>query len=248
LSSDRGVRKDYELYNRTAGDYDRVRFLGKAGRWSHIRQLSALKQAIPEFEGKRILELGCGTGRITAELATAGAEVLATDISAQMIDVARERVAAANLQSRVAFGVVDVFSTSLDTRGFDYVLALNVVSRLTHPDKAIFNVARTLGDDACFVFSFNCLTSILYPFAIVINARGRSLVRNVTSRWHSPSTVERFAEHAGLYVSKWVGNHYVPSPTIGWPLLPIFQLSHWAFGSRHPKFHPSVTVVARRKR
>jgi trans-aconitate methyltransferase len=41
--------------------------------------------------GRRILDLGCGTGTLTAEIAASGAEVIGVDASEGMIDEARQR-------------------------------------------------------------------------------------------------------------------------------------------------------------
>jgi trans-aconitate methyltransferase len=41
--------------------------------------------------GERILDLGCGTGTLTAEIAACGAHVVGVDRSAEMIDEARKK-------------------------------------------------------------------------------------------------------------------------------------------------------------
>jgi ubiquinone/menaquinone biosynthesis C-methylase UbiE len=41
--------------------------------------------------GERILDLGCGTGALTAEIAERGAEILAVDRSEEMISQARRK-------------------------------------------------------------------------------------------------------------------------------------------------------------
>ena len=46
--------------------------------WQHGAALIDLLQ--PQA-GERILDLGCGTGHLTAQLATAGADVLGVDLS-----------------------------------------------------------------------------------------------------------------------------------------------------------------------
>lgn len=51
--------------------------------------------------GQRILELNCGTGEDALHLARRGVRVLATDASAGMLDVAREKVSAAGLAGAV---------------------------------------------------------------------------------------------------------------------------------------------------
>jgi SAM-dependent methyltransferase len=51
--------------------------------------------------GGPVVELACGTGRIAVPIAQAGVGVIGVDASARMLDVARERVRAAGVGSRV---------------------------------------------------------------------------------------------------------------------------------------------------
>ena len=59
------------------------------GRAARVR--AALADAVPE--GGRVLELGCGTGSLTARLLARGARVTAFDQSPAMLDLARHRCA-----------------------------------------------------------------------------------------------------------------------------------------------------------
>ena len=49
------------------------------------------------IEGKRILDIGCGTGLLSVKLAKQGAEVTGVDLSADMLAVAEERAQALSL-------------------------------------------------------------------------------------------------------------------------------------------------------
>ena len=57
--------------------------------------------------GMRILELNCGTGIDAVHLAQLGVRVVACDLSSKMIDVARQRLSAADLDGLVDFRVLD---------------------------------------------------------------------------------------------------------------------------------------------
>lgn len=71
--------------------------------------------------GDRVLELGCGTGQVTAALVDAGASVVAVDRLPEMLEAARRRAPAAT------FVEADVSSLTSDDR-FDVV----VLSFLLH--------------------------------------------------------------------------------------------------------------------
>jgi ubiquinone/menaquinone biosynthesis C-methylase UbiE len=55
----------------------------------------ALVEALDIRPGHRVLELGCGTGQVTAELLAAGADVTALDALPEMLVAARRRAPAA---------------------------------------------------------------------------------------------------------------------------------------------------------
>jgi magnesium-protoporphyrin O-methyltransferase len=78
---------------------------------------------LPEdLGGARILDAGCGTGTMTAELAARGAIVTAVDISPALIRIARERVPG-SLHPSVRFVAGDMLSDDLGR--FDYVVAMD---------------------------------------------------------------------------------------------------------------------------
>jgi ubiquinone/menaquinone biosynthesis C-methylase UbiE len=51
----------------------------------------AVFDLLPELQGRRVLEVGCGTGNISLELARRGAQVVGLDVSGPMLAVAQHK-------------------------------------------------------------------------------------------------------------------------------------------------------------
>ncbi|MEL7115775.1 MAG: magnesium protoporphyrin IX methyltransferase [Pseudomonadota bacterium] len=83
-----------------------------------------------DLAGARILDAGCGPGQMTAELVKRGADVVAADISPQLIEIARQRVP----EGRVDFHAGDMLSEDLG--GFDHVLAMDSLIYYSRADIA----------------------------------------------------------------------------------------------------------------
>lgn len=88
---------------------------------------------LPDVEGRRVLDAGCGAGHYTAWLLERGAEVVAVDVSEAMLDHARERVegvdaAGEDVSDCVAFHRADLGSPlPFDDEAFDVVVSALVL-------------------------------------------------------------------------------------------------------------------------
>jgi magnesium-protoporphyrin O-methyltransferase len=106
-----------------------IRRTVRAGR---DRMRDTMLAALPEdLTGRRVLDAGCGTGAMTEELAKRGAEVVAIDISPQLIDIAAKRLPE-DLADRVTFRSGDMLS--VDLGDFDHVMAMDSMIYYTAPD------------------------------------------------------------------------------------------------------------------
>lgn len=95
----------------------------KTVREGRDRMRAIMLSRLPrDLQGARVLDAGCGTGAMTAELAARGADVTAVDISPALIDIAKQRLDATH-RDRVRFATGDMLC---DSHGaFDYVLAMD---------------------------------------------------------------------------------------------------------------------------
>ena len=88
----------------TADTYDQVfpeTLVGKAQRNAVWRELDRAFQS-----GQRVLELNCGTGIDAVHLASRGVRVLSCDLSPRMVELARRRSIASNVNDLASFRVL----------------------------------------------------------------------------------------------------------------------------------------------
>jgi SAM-dependent methyltransferase len=125
------------------GAYERIQ-RGIAG-FSEVALAAADAQA-----GERVLDVGCGTGGTTAELAAAvGAEghVLGVDISEPLVGAARARGL-----GNAAFEVADATTHAFEPAAFDLVFSRFGVMFFADPVAAFRNIRRAMKPSGRLVF------------------------------------------------------------------------------------------------
>ena len=121
--------------------------------WFH-RQLQELLSVI-QPRGLRIMDAAAGRGRASAACLAAGASfVLAADISAEMLSLARQRLSP-DPQQGVAFVQTNLEAIPIADGTFDAVLLLEVLLHFEHPDAALREIARVLKPGGVLVATTN---------------------------------------------------------------------------------------------
>ncbi|MFN3523151.1 MAG: class I SAM-dependent methyltransferase [Phenylobacterium sp.] len=107
----------------------------------------AAMAALDPSPGERILDIGCGCGQTTLELAERVGEtgsVLAADISAPMLEIARRRAAEAGVSERVTFLEADAQTHPFPARKLDAAFSRFGVMFFEDPRAAFHNIASAL--------------------------------------------------------------------------------------------------------
>lgn len=120
--------------------------------------------------GHAVLEIGCGTGTTALRLAPGIRRMLATDVSPEMIAIAREKLAAQpQPMPQLRFGVADAEVAGPGGACHDAVLAFNVLHLVTDLDVALRAVLQTLKPGGLFVSKTPCLGEMnpLIPHLLV---------------------------------------------------------------------------------
>jgi len=129
-----------------------------AGYEATLRRVQALLSP-----AHSVLELGCGTGSTALRLAASTRRMMATDVSKEMIAIAREKQSA-QLDSpdfsRLRFGVADAESAALGSASHDVVMAFNVLHLVSDLDVAIQAILDTLKPGGLFISKTPCVAEM----------------------------------------------------------------------------------------
>jgi ubiquinone/menaquinone biosynthesis C-methylase UbiE len=113
-------------------------------RWKRrVDMLSSLIKA-----GDHVLELGCGSGYFTRELARLSIRVTAIDISPDLINEAKDQVKSDN----VTFQIQNAYQTDFEDCAFDAVIGSSVLHHLD-TTKAIQEIYRVLKSGGHIAFT-----------------------------------------------------------------------------------------------
>jgi ubiquinone/menaquinone biosynthesis C-methylase UbiE len=142
------------FWNRIARKYAADPIADMAGYETTLRRVQALLLA--EYS---VLEIGCGTGSTALRLAPGIRRMLATDVSSEMIAIAREKLAAQPLP-RLRFAVAVAEAAAGGDACHDAVLAFNLLHLVTDLDATLRATLSALKPGGLFISKTPCLAEM----------------------------------------------------------------------------------------
>ncbi|QLD88602.1 methyltransferase domain-containing protein [Natronomonas salina] len=150
--------------------YDDKRF-SQGGRVIDRREKRAVIDALEPLEGKRVLEVACGTGRFTVMLADRGADVVGMDISEAMLEQGRRKAHAAGVEDSLDFMQGDAGRLPFPDDHFDAVFAMRFFHLAPDPEAYIREMRRVSKEQIFFdTFKRYSFRSI-YNWALPMGSR-----------------------------------------------------------------------------
>lgn len=122
---------------------------GLIARWwaefntAEPEELAYFRAAIQKY-GEPALDVGCGTGRILLPLLSDGVDIDGSDVSADMIDFAKDRVKKAGLASRLAVQPMHQLDLGRSYRTIFMCGSFGIGGRRDHDREALWRVYRHL--------------------------------------------------------------------------------------------------------
>ena len=121
-----------------------------------------LERFIPynEFEGKDVLEIGCGAGLVASDIAKSGANLSAIDLTSQAIKITKKRFQMGSLNGSIL--QMDAENLSFDDSSFDFVVSWGVIHHSGNMKQILSEIHRVLRPGGkAYIMVYN-KTSIRY--------------------------------------------------------------------------------------
>lgn len=154
---------------------------------------SAVARLLDAQRGERILDLGCGDGVLSTELALTGAQVVGVDASPELVVAARARGLDARVMDGHALGFEDAF---------DAVFSNAALHWMAEPDRVLAGVRRALKPGGRFVAEFGAHGNVASIVAAIQAARLSLGHASSAFTWYFPTAdayCDRLRQH-GFHV------------------------------------------------
>lgn len=130
-------------------------------------------KCLGDLNGKKVIDIGCGTGGFSILLAKLGAFVEGCDISPKAIEIAKMKAEINKVSDVVKFKVNSFYNLEYDSSSFDFAIGQNVLHHLQDKKDAVSPLHRILkkGGKAVFFEPFSGSRwldrlRLLFPVAI----------------------------------------------------------------------------------
>lgn len=221
-------------------EYDDSRFTDKAGKLIHQVEMSRIYSAINRIkDGSKLIEVGCGTGRILVDIAGRGLVVDGADGSASMLEEAQRKIQQGNYQSQLFHCEANSIPVANDT--YDLAYSVRLLNQTESPSYALTVIAEMLRVTKPGGF---CLVEFVNHYRLRVGPNTRDATRL------KPISVLNAVRENGADLVCWEGafflgmSSYKKSPRV---LLPILSFIDRIFSRLFPRVCSRVYLVARKK-
>ncbi|WP_372824259.1 class I SAM-dependent methyltransferase [Polaromonas sp.] len=148
------------FWDRVARKYAADPIADLAGYETTLRRVQGLLS-----DKHEVLEIGCGTGSTALRLAPFVRHLMATDVSAAMIAIAREKLAAQPMP-QLDFAVADADAPGFGQSAYDVALAFNLLHLVSDLDGTLALAVKALRPGGLFISKTPCIAEMnpLIPY------------------------------------------------------------------------------------
>ena len=146
------------IYNQSASAYVEKRNDPARSGWNNFLEFPAMEGVLKDVvKGKRVLDLGCGSGIFTTKLKSWGAAVCGVDMSEEMLKLAQKKDPA------IEYKCANINELPYENGNFEILASSLVMHYLPDLSLAFAEASRVLVENGIFVFSMH------HPFGDYFN-------------------------------------------------------------------------------
>lgn len=182
-------KKKSRLYSSKEGYNLHAKYYDKKLSFLDSFEKDVVHRMLGNLQGKKVLDLGCGTGRLIKVLADGGANVTACDNSEEMVRIAKKKF------PEVEILEADVGNLPFENDSFDFAVATFMIVHLKRLDIFFDEVYRILKDGGHFL-----LTNINQRKPPKVASDVGEFV--IQSYYHRPEDVVKSLEKSMFFIEK----------------------------------------------
>lgn len=201
------------FYDNDAKTYENSRFITSVGQYNNNVHKDIVMNITDSWTGKKILDLCCGTGRFSMEVAKHGGNVTSLDFSREMLREIYNKSKSTLIQNNIHLIQADAQNLMLKNNTFDGCICITAINLIKDYNAVIKEIARVLKPNGFLIMDFRNLQGVFFPFGIYVNLTHSSIEKEVYSRWFSLHEIKTSFKDAGLEIQKIQGNFYIPKYT-----------------------------------
>lgn len=216
----KGIIRENHFYKGCVSMYKREKAVkqaweGRANQWDErsvqMWDNGSRKEIIPFIEkhikkGRKIMDVGCGSGYGAYKLFEAGYDVEGIDISEKMVLLAKERLK----EKHIPIYQADTNDLPVEDEGFDAAMVINVLEWTSNPSESVRELKRIIKQDGML-----CV-GILGPTAgpranSYRSVYGEDVIMNAMMPWEFSKLAREqglwLVDHFGVYKSEVKESH-----------------------------------------
>jgi ubiquinone/menaquinone biosynthesis C-methylase UbiE len=163
-----------------------------------------------DWQGKRVLEIGCGIGTDAVNFARAGATYTGIELSGESLEIAKQRFKVFDLPGNFIKGNVEDLSSVLDIGAFDLVYSFGVLHHTPSIENALREISRYMNKESQFKFMVYASNS--WKQAMINAGLDQPEAQNgcPIANAYTKSHIEEILNSAGFKIDAIAQNHIFP--------------------------------------
>ena len=102
----------------------------------------------PQWEDKKVLEIGCGLGTVGINFPFNGADYTGVELSEESLEIAKQRFSLYNQPGQFYLGNAEELSSFVPVETYDLIYSFGVIHHSPHPEKIVSEIKKYMNENS----------------------------------------------------------------------------------------------------